>query len=78
MHIYFYSTKSCSEFIGFLVSCDGGAATLPHYVTKKGISVLSANSNFRQLLNKECNQPRSSTLLNSIRFLSRSNHHSFI
>ena len=30
MHIYFYSTKSCSEFIGFLVSCDGGAASLPY------------------------------------------------
>ena len=54
MNIYF-STTICSEFIGFLVSCDGGATILPHYVTKKGISIISANSNFRQLLNEECN-----------------------
>ena len=68
MNIYFYSTKSCSKFTGFLVSCDGGAATLPHYVIKKGNSIISANSNFRQLLDEECNQPPNSTLLNSILF----------
>ena len=50
MNIYFYSTKNCFEFIGFLVFCNGGAATIPHHLTKKRQARhLLVNPNFRQL-----------------------------